>query len=139
MSCNPHCCVYEREVSLDDCVGREKRKKIGLILITGLTENLSGNRSSRAGLKEGAVAVVGEYLPQEEIDIDIKSRALGKKKKRKGDTPLGCSGQSSLHDVTLNNTQCCVLPHVRLHRLWETLKAVQPVRVRTSVKQFSSK
>jgi hypothetical protein len=60
---------------------REKEKKIfWLILLTGLIENLSGNRLGRAGLKQGAVAVVGEYLPQEEIDIDIKSRGLGWKK-----------------------------------------------------------
>jgi hypothetical protein len=43
------------------CVGieREKKKKIWMILITGLTGNLPGNGSGRAGLKEGAeVAVV---------------------------------------------------------------------------------
>jgi hypothetical protein len=68
---------------------REKKKQILDDFNNRATENLSGNRSGRAGLKEGAVAVVGEYLLQE-INIDIKSRALGKK--RKGDTPLGCSG-----------------------------------------------
>jgi hypothetical protein len=52
-----------------------------MILITELTENLLGNRSGRAGLKEGAVAVIGEQLPQEEIYIDIESRALEKKKR----------------------------------------------------------
>jgi hypothetical protein len=31
---------------------------------------------------EGAVAVIGEQLPQEAIDIDIKSRALPKKRER---------------------------------------------------------
>jgi hypothetical protein len=65
-----------------------------MILITGLTENLSGNCSGRVGLKERAVAVAGDQLPQEEVDIDIVSRALEKKKKKKnGDTPLGCSGR----------------------------------------------
>jgi hypothetical protein len=49
----------EGEKSLDDRVERDSKEEGIMITITGLTENLSGNRSSRAGLKEGAdVAVV---------------------------------------------------------------------------------
>jgi hypothetical protein len=39
---------------------REKGRKLWMIVINGLTENLSGNRSGRAGLKEGADVAVGE-------------------------------------------------------------------------------
>jgi hypothetical protein len=39
---------------------RKKRRQFWMIVITGLAENLSGNRSGRAGLKEGADVVVRE-------------------------------------------------------------------------------
>jgi hypothetical protein len=35
-----------------------EKKKAWMIVITGLTKNLSGNRSGRAGLKEGADVAV---------------------------------------------------------------------------------
>jgi hypothetical protein len=42
--------------------------------------------------KEGAVAMIEEHLLQEEIDIDVESKALEKKKRRRnGEAPLGYS------------------------------------------------
>jgi hypothetical protein len=48
--------------ALGDCVQRERerRRKFWMVVITGLTEKLSGNRSGRAGLKEGADVAVRE-------------------------------------------------------------------------------
>jgi hypothetical protein len=59
----------------------ERERKLWMILITGLTKNLLGNCSGRGGLKEGEDVVVEEWSPQEEIDTDIASTALGEKKK----------------------------------------------------------
>jgi hypothetical protein len=50
----------QQKKTVDDCVGRERERKRWMIVITGLTGNLSGNRSGRADLKEGADVVVGE-------------------------------------------------------------------------------
>jgi hypothetical protein len=49
-------CAEKQMKPLDDCVGRERERKktLWMIVITGLTENLSGNCSGQAGLKEGA-------------------------------------------------------------------------------------
>jgi hypothetical protein len=38
----------------------QKKKNCWMIVITELTANLPGNRSGRAGLKEGADVAVGE-------------------------------------------------------------------------------
>jgi hypothetical protein len=38
----------------------KKKRRHWMIVITRLTGNLSGNRSGRAGLKEGADVAVGE-------------------------------------------------------------------------------
>jgi hypothetical protein len=40
-----------------------KGRTLGVIVITGLTGNLSGNRSGRASIKEGADVAVGEWSP----------------------------------------------------------------------------
>jgi hypothetical protein len=41
---------------------RVKRRKLSMIVITELTANLPGNRSGRAGLKEGAdVAIESDH------------------------------------------------------------------------------
>jgi hypothetical protein len=63
---------------------REKEENRWMIVITELTANLPGNRSGRAGLKEGADVAV-------ESDHRGRNRAQCTEE-RKDDTPLGYSG-----------------------------------------------
>jgi hypothetical protein len=72
-----------------------------MIVITGLTENLSGNRSGRAGLKEGADVAVREWSPQKKPNHrkegDIDHRRCKHSPQKKGRvTPLGCSAWTAL-------------------------------------------
>jgi hypothetical protein len=80
-----------------------------MTVITGLTENLLGNRSGRAGLKEGADVADWKWSPpkkpnnREEGDDDHRYRKAQSTEERKGDTPLGYSGR-----IALRREQCGV-------------------------------
>jgi hypothetical protein len=75
-----------------------------MTVITELTANLTGNRSGRAGLNEGAEVVVKKDTPQEEMEKK-KVGTHCKYSPLKGERPLGCSGRT-----TLRREQCDVLP-----------------------------
>jgi hypothetical protein len=66
-----------------------------MIVITGLTENLSGNCSGQAGLKEGADV---EWSPRKKPEPSHRKVMLQAQPSegRKGDTPLGCSERTAL-------------------------------------------
>jgi hypothetical protein len=76
---------------------RKKAKTLNDGDTPGSTGNLEVNCSGRAGLKEGAVVVVGEWSPQEEEPNHKKTvQAQPSEKKRNGDAPLGYLGQTAL-------------------------------------------
>jgi hypothetical protein len=116
MSYSPNFCVClreresvsEKKTTRGDCVERQRdrRRKLCMIVIT-LTGNLSGNRSGRAGLKQGADVAVWKWSPRKkpnnrkESDADHRHRKHSARKK--GDTPLGYSGR-----IGLSREQCGV-------------------------------
>jgi hypothetical protein len=89
MSYSPHCCVREsvseKKKTWGDCVERqrERRRKLWMIVITGLTGNLSGNRLGR--WPEGGSRCTGWTVITAEETEPQEGRV----------TPLGCSGRTA--------------------------------------------
>jgi hypothetical protein len=79
-------------------LAREKekeRKPLDDCYTTGSTSMLAGNRSGRAGVKEGADVAVGVWSPQERPKHEKMPRAETSER-RTGDTLLGYSGRTGL-------------------------------------------
>jgi hypothetical protein len=127
----PLLCVKEWEREREEnfawlCWKREKRKRWKLQMIVlrdrekedenfgwlwkpGLTENLSGNRSGWAGLREGADVAIWKWSPRKkpnnrkEGNPDHRHHKKRSMEERKGETLLGCSGW-----IALRREQCAV-------------------------------
>jgi hypothetical protein len=86
---------------------RVKKNTLGMIVKTGVTGNLSGNRSGRAGLKEGADVARKKSNHRKEGDTDHRRWKHSPRKKGRV-TPLGCSGRTAVR-----REQLAYLPHAR--------------------------